>query len=55
MTDARPVMRAADIRRLAMELAERGCTVRVEPDGAIVATPPAAKGGDDFDLVDMRR
>lgn len=55
MSEARPVMRASDIRRAVSDWAAQGFTVRVEPDGAIVVMLPQKSGGDDFDLVDMRR
>lgn len=55
MSEARPIMRADALRRAVSDWAAQGFTVRVEPDGAIVVTPPQRNAGDDFDLVDMRR
>lgn len=56
MGDARPIMRAADIRRAVSEWAAQGFAVKVDPDGTITVTPPTpTRLADDFDLVDMRR
>lgn len=56
MGEMKPIMRPSDIRRAVTEWATQGFAVRVDPDGTITITPPAAPPtGDAFDLVDMRR
>ncbi len=48
----------ADMRRLILELVDRGCRVRLTPDGTVHISPPGSSGDDDevnpFDFIDWR-
>lgn len=49
-----PVLRA-DTRKVLLDLVDRGCRVKVTPDGTIHIDPPKRDDdGDPFDTVDMR-
>ena len=52
----RPVYKPAALRRAVTEWAAQGFSVRIEPDGSVLITPPTAQPSQDpFDLVDMKR
>lgn len=52
----RPVFKPADLRKSVTEWAAQGFSVRIDPDGTVTITPPAAQPPQDpFDLVDMKR
>ena len=49
-------MRPSEIRRMVVELIEKGCTVDIYPDGAMKFAPPtAAPKPIDADLVDWSK
>lgn len=52
----RPVFKPADLRRAVAEWAAQGFSVRIDPDGSVIVTPPSPQPPQDpFDLVDLKR
>lgn len=53
----RPVLKPADLRRAVSQWVAEGCTVRIDPDGTIIVTPPGQRDDEpnQFDLIDFKR
>lgn len=49
-----PATLRADTRKMVLDLVERGCRVKVTPDGTIHIDPPARDSSDPFEGVDLR-
>lgn len=54
MGEARPLIRALDLRKAVPEWIALGCRVKIGPDGTVDVSPPM-ENRDDADLIDWKR